>query len=321
MEQHSTPGFRIELPEGRLDIHDLTVGEADSSAPVVVAVHGITSNGLSWQCVADELYRRRGPGSVRLLAPDLRGRGDSRDAPGPYGLATHASDLVAISDVFGVRPLLVGHSSGAFAVALTGALYPDRVCGVILVDGGLAFPPPPELDIDAALTAVIGPAMRRLGMRFPTPEAYLDFWREHPALGPALEGPQGLEIRRYLLHDLVPEPEDLQASEAAPPAWVSSCRIEAVRADGADVLADEQAHGAARKAVAAGLPVELVWAERGFLDEPEGLYDEARIAALDLPPEIRVTRVPGANHYTLILEPAGVGAVVDALERHLPATG
>ncbi|MDQ6715037.1 MAG: alpha/beta hydrolase [Actinomycetota bacterium] len=316
MEQHSTAGFRIELPEGGLDIHDLTVGEPTGSAPVVVAVHGITSNGLSWQCVADELYRRRGPGSVRFLAPDLRGRGDSRDAPGPYGLATHASDLVAISDVFGVQPLLVGHSAGAFAAALTGSLYPDRVSGLVLVDGGLAFPPPPDLDIDAALEAVIGPAMRRLTMRFAGPEAYLDFWREHPALGPALGGPQGPEIRRYLLHDLVPAPE---GSSSAPDAWVSSCRIEAVRADGAGVLADEQVHGAARKAVAAGLPVELVWAARGLLDEPQGLYDERRIAGLDLPPEIRVTAVADANHYTVILNAAGVGTVVDALERQLPA--
>ena len=41
---------------------------------------------------------------------------------------------------------------------------------------------PAGLDIDAALHAVIGPAMARLSMRFADAEAYLDFWREHPAL-------------------------------------------------------------------------------------------------------------------------------------------
>ena len=35
------------------------------------------------------------------------------------------------------------------------------------------------LMIVAALTAVIGPAMTRLSMRFASPEAYLDFWRVH----------------------------------------------------------------------------------------------------------------------------------------------
>ena len=73
---------------------------------------------------------------------------------------------------------------------------------------------------------------------------------------------------------------------------------------------------AAREAVADGLPVELLWAARGLLDEAQGLYDEARLAALDVPPEVRVTAVD-ANHYTVVLEEPGVGAVVDAIERQL----
>jgi len=312
MDQDTTSGFRIELPEGSLDIHDLTVGEPSGSAPVVVAVHGITANGLSWQCVADELYRRRGPGSVRFLAPDLRGRANSRMVPGPYGLGTHANDLVAMADVFGVRPVLVGHSMGAFISALMGARHPDRVSGVVLVDGGVAFPPPTGVDIDAVLQAVIGPAMARLSMRFPTPEAYVEFWMAHPAVGPALTGPQAPELRRYLVHDLVP-------ADDGTGGWVSSCRLEAVRADGADVLSDPETHAATRKAVASGVPVELVWAARGLMDEPQGLYDEGRITALDLPPDIRVTAVPDANHYTVILGAAGVGAVADAIERQLDA--
>jgi len=310
MDQDTSSGFRIELPEGSLDIHDLTVGEAAGSAPVVVAVHGITANGLSWQCVADELYRRRGPGSLRFLSPDLRGRANSRGVPGPYGLATHASDLVAIADVFGTRPVLVGHSMGAFVSALTGARHPDRVSGIVLVDGGLAFPPPAGLDVDAVLQAVLGPAMARLGMRFPTPEAYAGFWLDHPALGPALAGRQGPEVRRYLMHDLI-------AADDGTGEWVSSCRLAAVRADGVDVLADPETHAAARKAVASGVPVELVWAARGLLDEPQGLYDEERLTALDLPDDLRVTAAPDTNHYTVILEEDGVGAVVDAIERQL----
>lgn len=310
----ATGGFRIELPEGSLDIHDLTVGQPAGDAPVVLAVHGITANGLSWQCVAEELYRRRGPGAVRFLAPDLRGRAASRATGGPYGLATHAQDVLAIADVFGTRPVLLGHSMGAYVCALAAARQPDRVSGAVLVDGGLAFPGPEDLDVgldvDAALEAVVGPAMARLRMRFSSPRAYLDFWRDHPALGPALAGPQGPEVRRYLRHDLV---------EDGSGAWVSSCRLDAVRADGADVLGDRETHEAVGKAVAAGVGVELVWAGRGLLDEAQGLYDEQRLAALGLPSTMRVTAVPDANHYTLILDTQGVSAVVDALERRLAA--
>jgi pimeloyl-ACP methyl ester carboxylesterase len=305
----SPHGFRIELPEGNLDVHDLSVGDPGPDSAVVVGVHGITANGLSWVSVAEEVSRRRGPGAVRFLAPDLRGRGGSRTAPGPYGVAAHADDLLAIADVFGARPVFVGHSMGAFVVALAAARAPHRVAAAVLVDGGFAVPTPAALDVDALLAAVLGPAMKRLTMRFDDHDAYLDFWRDHPAIGPLLRGPRGPEVRRYLLHDLVPAPGG--------PGWVSSCVLDAVRADGADLLTSPEAHAAAGKAVVSGVPVELLWAERGLMDEPQGLYDEGRLAALGLPDAVRVTAVPGANHYSIVLDDPGVSAVADAVDRAL----
>ncbi|MBM6399199.1 alpha/beta hydrolase [Phycicoccus sonneratiae] len=300
------PAFVIELPEGHLAVHDLTTGPVAEDASVVLAVHGITANGLSWQRVADELGRRR-PGAVRVLAPDLRGRAGSAGAPGPYGLGVHAADLAGIASAFAAAPVLVGHSMGAFVAALATDRHPERFAGVVLVDGGLAFPAPPDLDVDGALTAVIGPAMQRLSMRFGSEAEYLAFWDEHPALGPVLRGPAGDAARRYVLHDLVPDDEG---------GWRSSCVLDAVRADGADVLADPETHAAARAVVARGLPVELVWARRGLMDEPQGLYDPQRLAALELPDALRCTEVD-ANHYSVVLEAPGVTAVCDAVERLL----
>ena len=304
----TTSAFVIELPEGSLAIHDLSLGSPPPDAPVVLAVHGITANGLSWRRVADEVGHRHGPGGVRFLAPDLRGRGDSRHAPGPYGLGVHVDDLTSMATAFGAAPVLVGHSMGGFVSALAAARHPDRFPAAVLVDGGLAFPAPAELDIDAALQAVIGPAMERLSMRFADPTAYLDFWSRHPALGPVLTGPAGEAARAYIEHDLVEDPADGQ--------WRSTCVIDAVRADGADVLADAETHAALRGAVAGGVRTELVWAERGLLDEPQGLYDEARLEALAVPPPVHVTRVD-ANHYDVILGDEGVDAVVDAIDRQL----
>lgn len=305
------PAFVIELPVGSLAIHDLTIQAPDPGAPVVLAVHGITANGLSWQPLAEELHQRHGPGAVRVLAPDLRGRAASREAPGPYGLAAHAEDLTTVVGAFGVQPVIVGHSMGGFVAALAAAQHPELYRSLVLVDGGLAFPPPPDLDVDAALRAVIGPAMDRLAMRFDDEAAHLDFWREHPAVGPVLSGggPAAESVRRYLDHDLLPATD-------APGALMSSCILDAVRADGADVLVDEAAHGAARQAVAAGLTVDLVWARRGLLDEPQGLYDEGRLAALRLPDELAIHEVD-ANHYDAILAGEGLAAVVDAIDRGL----
>ena len=310
----STPSaFVIELPEGSLAIHDLSIGSPSAAAPVVLAVHGITANGLSWRRVADEIGHRHGPGAVRFLAPDLRGRGDSRSAPGPYGLGAHVDDLISIATAFGSAPVLVGHSMGAFIAALAAARHPERFPAAVLVDGGLAFPVPADLDVDAALQSVIGPAMDRLSMRFPDPAAYLAFWAQHPALGPVLGGPGGDAARAYIEHDLVEDDEQ-------PGQWRSTCVLDAVRADGADVMADPETHAGLRTAVEHGVRTELVWAERGLLDEPQGLYDETRLAALQLPTAVRATRVD-ANHYDVILGARGVAAVADAIDRQLGSQG
>ncbi len=42
------------------------------------------------------------------------------------------------------RAVVVGHSMGAFVTALLAARHPDRVERAVLVDGGFAFPPPPD---------------------------------------------------------------------------------------------------------------------------------------------------------------------------------
>jgi pimeloyl-ACP methyl ester carboxylesterase len=299
--------FEVGVQGGRLVVHELAPGEPGQ--PTVLAAHGITANALMWQPVADELARRR-PG-VRFLAPDLRGRADSRDVVQPAGLAAHAEDVLAVAGAGGDRPLLLGHSMGAFVTALAAGIAPGAMTGVVLVDGGLAFPAPPDLDIDAALQAVIGPAMDRLSMRFADLEAYVEFWSPHPALGRLLAGPAGPAVRRYLEHDLVPAPDA---------GMMSSCRLDVVRADGADVLADPRTHAAVRTAVAAGVPVELLWCARGLLDQPQGLYDQSRLDALDIPPAVRITPVD-TNHYGVVLVDPGVGAVVDALERRLDAAG
>ena len=301
------PAFTVEVDTGTLAVHDLTPGATRADVPVVLALHGITANGLAWQTLADELVRRHGIGSIRVLAPDLRGRAASRHVPGPWGIAVHAADTLAIASAFGGRPLLVGHSMGAFIAASAAAKDPDRYRGLVLVDGGLGFPAPSGRDVDKALTAVIGPAMTRLSMVFDSPDDHLAFWRRHPAVGPLLAGPSGLWLRRYLDHDLVEGPD----------GWRSSCVLDAVRADGHDVLADPDTLSATRRAVEAGVDTELLWAERGLLDEPQGLYDEARLRALALPAGLRTTAVPDSNHYSVILEATAVDRLADAVDRQL----
>ena len=267
-----------------LEVHEWPASAP--GAPVILAAHGITANGLSWGPVAEHLG-----GAVTLLAPDLRGRAGSRDVPGPYGLARHADDMIAILDDRGVdSAVLAGHSMGAYVAALAAVRRPDRATAVVMVDGGLAVPLPPGTDVQALLTATLGPAIERLDTTFASREQYREFWRRHPAFGfawtPALDA--------YLQHDLIGDGP-----------YRSSCVAEAIRVDGADMFAGPEATAAFHRLA---VPAVLLWADRGLFDQSPGVYTADGTAGLKVPAE----RVPDTNHYSIL---AGGGAA--AVAAHL----
>lgn len=273
-------------------------------APIVLAVHGITGSHRAWAPVARHLGD-----DVTFLAPDLRGRGASSHLPGPYGLAAHLDDLVAVLDhVIGATPgpgtgvtpvILAGHSMGAFVVARLVAAHPVRVQAAALVDGGLAFAVPGDLDPDTVLENVLGPALARLRMTFETRDAYRDFWRAHPAFaGPGTWTP---DVEAYVDYDLAGEPPELRSRvvEAA------------VRADGADTL---DVDAVRRNFLALACPTVLLRAPRGLLDEanpllPEEAVEEAKAAL----PHLVDVLVPDTNHYLIVLGDREAKTVADHL--------
>ncbi|MEU4689731.1 alpha/beta hydrolase [Actinoplanes sp. NPDC023714] len=253
----------------RVDGGDLAVLSWPSDGPLVIAAHGITANAMSWAAVARAL-----DGRVHLVAPDLRGRALSASLPPPFGMAAHADDLIAVADHFGAsRPLLVGHSMGAFVVAATADRHPSRVGPVLMVDGGVNLGVPASVDVDAALEAVIGPAIRRLSLRFPDFASYVDYFRANPAIGDHWDA----DLEAYILRDFT--------------GSGSTCNITAIRADATDML---------RHPIPAGHP--LLWAPRGLADEEGGLYRAHQLTGHD------AELVPDVNHYTILTEGATVVA-------------
>jgi pimeloyl-ACP methyl ester carboxylesterase len=186
---------------------------------------------------------------------------------------------------------------GAFVATMAAAgVARDRVDGLVLVDGGPALPVPPAADVDAALAATLGPSLDRFGRTFPDLAAVRAFWAEHPAVGPWVDDPG---VAAYLARDVVP---------AEGGGLRSACVPEAVRVDGADVLANEAVLEAADDLP---VPATLLWATRGMQDQVPGLYDEVRLASLGLELQrITAREVPDTNHYSIIWAPQGVEAVV-----------
>lgn len=293
VEPAASEEFTVPVEGGELAVlrWPATVPEA----PVVVALHGITGNALSWARVAHHLA-----GRVTLIAPDLRGRAGSAALPGPYGIARHADDAAALAAAAGKgRVVLAGHSMGAFTAAVAAVRHPDRFSSLLLVDGAVGFPAPLELAPDDLITAVIGPAMSRLSMTFPDRAAYRSFWQAHPAFG----SPWEPWVDDYVQRDLVGREPELR----------SSCRIEAVRADGVDLFSADVLTAVHQLPC----PARLLWAERGLMDEPQGLYDEERLAAAGLDRRnVTPLMLAGTNHYTILIGDEGARAVA----RHLVET-
>lgn len=287
-----------------VDGGDLLVARWGSGGPVVLAAHGTTSSHVAWAGVG-----ARAGSDVTLLAPDLRGRGDSAGVGAPYGIQQHARDLRTVLDDAGAASaIVVGHSMGGYVAAMFAGMFPEATDAVVLVDGGPAIGPqlPPDADVDVVLQRVIGPALDRLDRTFASREEYRAFWREHPAFADADADLDRLDA--YADHDLAGPEGALRSKVSA----------EAVRADGRETLRNEAIRSALGEIDA---PAVLLVAERGMRNEETPLFADHVLKGLQTGRgPLDVIRVPGTNHYTILIGEPGSRAVAYQLRRFAAET-
>jgi pimeloyl-ACP methyl ester carboxylesterase len=112
-------------------------------ARALVLLHGVASNRSRW---SEFLAATSLRGSWRLLAPDLRGHGESVFR-GRIGIAEWCADLLALLDAERIPcAFLAGHCLGANLALHFAARHPERTAGLVLIE-----PMPPE-----ALTGTMG---------------------------------------------------------------------------------------------------------------------------------------------------------------------
>lgn len=162
--------FDIEVANGRLRAWAFGPEDGD----LAIGIPGLTANSREFAAIGPALGAR----GRRFVALDLRGRGHSDvTAPGTYGWAAHARDVVDAAAQLGAEAFdVIGHSMGGFVGLQLANDHPQALRRLVLVDA-LGAPDP-----DAVIPIVA--SLERLGRVSESAEAHVAAVRESGAVVP-----------------------------------------------------------------------------------------------------------------------------------------
>ena len=110
-------------------LHYLVAGKGDP----VILLHGYAQNSHMWLPLIPELAKTH-----TVIAPDLRGFGDSSKPDGGYDKKTMAQDIHALAAALGFKRVrIVGHDIGLMVAYAYAAQFPDEVDRIALMDAFL----------------------------------------------------------------------------------------------------------------------------------------------------------------------------------------
>jgi pimeloyl-ACP methyl ester carboxylesterase len=127
----------------RLRLNYVDWGNAD--APPLLLVHGGRDHARSWDWVAEELRH-----DWHIIAPDLRGHGDSAWSPdGNYEMSAFVYDLAQLVHQLNLAPVtMIAHSMGGNIATRYAGIYPENVRKLVNIEG-LGLSPKMQAERDA----------------------------------------------------------------------------------------------------------------------------------------------------------------------------
>jgi pimeloyl-ACP methyl ester carboxylesterase len=147
-------------------LHYAEYGDPDGEP--VVFLHGWPDSWFSFSRVLPLL-----PRSVRAIAVDQRGFGDSDRPESGYSIPEFAADAIAFVDALDIeRAALVGHSFGSFVARRVAIAQPQRVSALILIGTGLSTTTPATSELQIALQSLPDPIPEEFAREFQASTAY-----------------------------------------------------------------------------------------------------------------------------------------------------
>ena len=123
---------KIILDTG-IEQHVLLWNESQDDKPWLALVHGFLDSAWSWEHVAPLLTS-----SFKVIAPDLRGHGDSSNIGlgGYYHFVDYIADLKSLLNKVTHAPVcMVGHSLGGVIASFYAGIYPKEIQSLVLLEG------------------------------------------------------------------------------------------------------------------------------------------------------------------------------------------
>jgi pimeloyl-ACP methyl ester carboxylesterase len=275
----------VEVPGGRLAVETFISGTEP-----VLAIHGVSSQRRLWNWL-----RAADPG-LSLVAPDLRGRGDSVGVRGASSMGRHAADMIAILDHLGLGAVHVcGMSMGGFVAVELATTYPGRVKSLILVDGGFPMARPAGVTLEAMPALIADDRLARLDEDWPSLRDYAVYFAARAPL---------LDLRDPLLHDYLAH--DLDGRH--------------VRLDSKALFADiTDIFFGSSKWQQLQVPVRLLTAEWSISPDGPPAYPAEAVAGFqdELGALLTVRPVAGVDHAASIMTMTGARATAELITEAL----
>ena len=188
----------------------------DPAGRPVVMLHGVTDSWFSFSRVLPLL-----DASLRAIAIDQRGHGDSERPDGGYALKDLAADVVSFMDAMELgSAVLVGHSMGSHVAQRVALAAPERVDAVVLVGSATTLRNDDVLEFAREVSALADPvpeefvrAFQESTVHVPVPGEFMD-----AVVAESLKLP--VRVWRALMAGMLIEPGPVALGRIEAPALV-----------------------------------------------------------------------------------------------------